>query len=108
MFLFVSLFFLIDLLELISFDELDIFDDESDENGSGCRSPGTFAFSFCFVKSSSSVDEYVGCVRGVGSGVFFLTGIDSIGDVVPLDVFIPRGVESKCGQLIELFWRPKS
>ena len=50
--------------------------------------------------------------------IFVLTGIDSIGDVVPLFVFVPIGVESKggrligveskCGQLIESFWRPKS
>ena len=29
--------------------------------------------------------------------VFFTTGIESIGDVVPLVVFVPIGVESKIG-----------
>ena len=57
-----------------------------------------------------------GSVSGIGSGNFVPTGIESIGDVVllfvprlvPLFVFVPRGVESKAGQLIEIFWRPKS
>ena len=36
---------------------------------------------------------------------FFLTGIESIGDIVLLVVFVPKGVESKGSQLIEIFWR---
>ena len=47
-------------------------------------------FPFCSGKS-------VGSVSGVGSGDFVLTGIESIGDTVPLFVFVPRGVESKGG-----------
>ena len=35
----------------MSFDELDLFDDESDNNGSGSGSSGTFTFPFCPVKS---------------------------------------------------------
>ena len=31
------------------------------------------------------------------------TGIDSIGDVVPFVMFVPRGVESKVGRVIEIF-----
>ena len=89
------------LLELLSFDELDFFDDESDDDGSGSGSPGTCAFPFCSGNSSGSFS-------GVGSGVFVLTGIDSIDDVVLLVVFVPRGAESKVVRLIELFWRPKS
>ena len=71
---------------------------------------GTCTSPFCSGKS-------VGSVNGVGSGDFVPTGIKSIGDVVllvvfvprgvPLFVFVPRGVDSKGGQLIELFWRPK-
>ena len=85
----------------MSFGELDLLDDESDDGGSGSGSTGTCAFPFCS-------GEYVGSVSGVGSGDFVPTGIESIGDVVPSFVFVPRGVESKGGQLIELFWRPKS
>ena len=40
---------------------------------------------------------------GVGSGVFVLTVIESIVDVVLLVVFVPIGVDSKGGQIIELF-----
>ena len=49
----------------------------------------------------------VGSVNGVGSGDFVLTGIDSIGDVVPLFMFAPIGIESKGGRLTGSFWRPK-
>ena len=56
-------FFLIDLLELLFFDELYVFDDESDDDGSGSGSPGTCTFPFFSGKS-------VGSVSGVGSGVF--------------------------------------
>ena len=38
---------------------------------------------------------------------FLLTGIESIGDVVLLFMFVPTGVESKGARLIELFWAPK-
>ena len=100
-------FFLINLLELISFDKLDLFDNEYDNDGSGCGSPVTCAFPFFSDESVGSVDKYVGRVKGIGSGVFVPTGIESIGDV-PLAVFAPKGVESKGGGLIESFWRPKS
>ena len=52
------------LLWFLSFYELDFFDDESEDDGSGSGSPGTCAFSFCFGNS-------VGRVSGVGSGIFF-------------------------------------
>ena len=70
----------IDLLELLSFDKLDCFDDESDDYGSEYGFPGMCNFLFCSRNS-------VGRASGVGSGNFFPTGIDSIGDVVPLVVF---------------------
>ena len=41
------------------------------------------------------------------SGVFVPTGIESIGDVVPLVMFVLIGVESKVGRLIEIFSRSK-
>ena len=99
---------MINLLELLSFYKLDFFTDESDDDRSGSGSPDTCAFPFCSGKSIGSVGKSVGGVIGIGSGVFVTTGIESIGDVVPLVVFIPRGVKSKGGQFIELFRRPKS
>ena len=78
-----------------------MFNYESGNDGSGSGSTCTCAFLFCSGKS-------VGGVSGIGSGVFVLTGIKSIGDVVPMVVFISRGVDSKGGQIIEIFWRPKS
>ena len=107
-FLFLSRFFLFDLLELVSFNELDSFDGESDDDGSGSGSAGTCAFPVCSDESIGSVGRSVGHVSGVGSGVFVLTGIKSIGDVFPLVVFVPKIVESKGSRLIEIFCRPKS
>ena len=72
------------------------FDDEPDNDGSGSGSYGTCAFTFC---SGNSVGRGI----GVGSGVFVLTGIESIGDFVLLVMFVPIGVESKVGWIIEIF-----
>ena len=91
---------------MLSFKELDLFDDKSDNDGSGSGSPGTCTFQFCSGKSVSSGGKSVGGVSGVGSGVFIPTGIESIGDVFPLFVFLPRGVESKGGRFTE-FLAPK-
>ena len=76
------------------------FDDYSDNDGSGSGSYGTCPFPFCS-------SNYVGCVSGVVSWVFVPTGIESIGDVVPLVVFVPIGVDSKIGRFIEIFSRLK-
>ena len=92
-FFFLSRLFLFDILEFVSFEELDLFDDGSDDDGSV-----TCTFTFCS-------DESIGSVSDVGSIVFIPTGIKSIGDVVPLVVFVPKGVESKGGQLIEIICR---
>ena len=70
-----------------------MFDDES--------------FPFFSDKSVGSVVKSVGRVQGVGSGVSVPTGIESIGDVAPLVVFIPKGFESRGGRLIEIFCRSK-
>ena len=59
-------------------------------------------------KSVGSVGKSVGGVSGVGSCVFVLTGLKSVGDVVLFVMFVPRGVKSKGGRIIELFCRPKS
>ena len=77
-----------------------MFDNESDDDGSGSGSPGTCTFPFFSDESVSRVGKYVGHVCGVGSGIFVLTGIESIGDVVPLVVFVLKGFESKGGRLI--------
>ena len=82
---------------MLSFDKLDFFDDDSDNDGSDSGSAGTCTFPFQFDESVSRVGESFGCVSGVGSGIFVTTGIDSIGDVVPLVVFVPKGVEYKSG-----------
>ena len=70
-----------------------MFDDEYDNDGSGSSYPGMCTFPFFS-------DNYVGRVSGVGSGVFVLTEIESIGDVVLLVVSVPKGVNSRSGRLI--------
>ena len=82
---------------MISFDESDLLDDESDDDGSDSGSAGTCAFTFFFEYTIGCVDDYVGCVCGMCSGVFVLIGIELIGVVVLLVVFILIGVESKGG-----------
>ena len=96
-------------------DESDSLNDDSGNDGSDSRSAGTCAFPFRFEESVCRVDDSVGRiddsvgrVRGVDSGVFVLIGIESIGEVIPLVVFITILVDSKGGRLIEIFWRPKS
>ena len=42
-------------MELLYFDKLDLFNDESDDDGSESGSPGTCAFPFCSGKSVVSV-----------------------------------------------------
>ena len=66
---------------MLSFDKLYLFDDESEDDGSQSGSPGMYA---CQFFSGNSVVRVI----GVGSGIFVPTGIDSIGDVVPLVVFV--------------------
>ena len=82
----------------------DLLDDESNDDGSDSGSSGTCAFKFRFDESVGSVggsvgrsDKFVGRVRGMGSGVFVLKGIESIGDVFLLVMFVPKVIESKGG-----------
>ena len=82
---------------MLSSEKSDSLDDEPENDGYDSGSAGTCAFTFRFDEYVGRVDNFVGRVRGVGSGVFLMTGIDSIGEVVPLVVFVPIGVESKCG-----------
>ena len=79
--LFLLIAFLFSLIYLIfSFNELDFFDD-SDNYECGSGYPG---------KSVVSASEFFVSVSGVGFGDFVPIGIKSLGDVVPLVVFIPR------------------
>ena len=102
-------------LQILLPDESYSLDDESDGDGSDSGSVGTCAFHFRFEESVARVDKSSGCVDesdgrvcDVGSGIFVLIGIESFGDIFPLVVFVPIGVESKGGRLIEIFWPPKS
>ena len=88
--------------------KFDLFDDESDNDGSGSGSAGTCAFPFCSDEYVGSVGKSVGRVRGVSSGIFVPTWIESIGDIIQLVLFVPKGVNSKDGWLIETFLRSKS
>ena len=64
----------------MSFNELDFFD-ESDNYGSGSGSPG----------------KSVGVAGEVSFGDFFSTGVETLGNVVSLVVFVSIGVGSKVG-----------
>ena len=96
---------------MLSVDESDLPDDESEGDGSDSGSSGTCVFPFRFEDSVGCVDDSVGRVDnsvrhiddsvgrvcGVGSGVFIPIIIESIGDIIPLVVFVPIGVDSKGG-----------
>ena len=70
-FFFLSCCFLFDSLELVSFDELYFFDDNTDNDGYGSGSPGTFAFPFSSGKSVGSAGESLDSGSVIGSGDFF-------------------------------------
>ena len=53
-------------------------------------------------------DEYFGRLSGLGSGVFVPIGVESKCGIVTFVVFIPIGVESKGSRLVETFWRSNS
>ena len=78
-----------------------LIDDESDGDGSESGYHGTYsfrAFSFHF-------RDYVGNVSGLESGICARTGVESKYDIFAFEVFIPIGLKSKVGQIIEMFWR---
>ena len=62
--------------------------DEYDYVGSDSGSAGACALYFRFEDSVGRVDDSVGRVRGMGSVFFAPIGIESIGDIVPLVIFI--------------------
>ena len=50
-------------------------------------------------------EKSVGHVSGLVSGIFVPIEVDPKCDAVDFVVFMPTGVNSKGGQLIEMFWR---
>ena len=92
------LFLILYFLHLLSLYESDLLDDDYGNDGSDSRSSDTCYFPLRF-------DKYVGCVSGLGSGVFVPAGVDFKGDVYAFVMFVPTGVESKGDRLIEIFWR---
>ena len=52
--------------------------------------------------------DSVGCVIGLGSGVFVPTGVKLKCDVFVFVVCVPIVVEYKGGRPIEMFWRSNS
>ena len=93
---------LFDFLYLLSLDQSDLLDDESDNDGYDSGSSGTY--SFCAF--SLRFDDSVGSVSCLGYGVFVPTGVKSKSDILAFCVFVPIGVDYKGGRLIEMFWRP--
>ena len=87
-----------DLLYLLSSDESDFFNDESDDDGSESGSAGTCAFPFCS-------DDSVGHFSGMGTNIFVPTGIESNCDVGTFVLSVLIGVESKGGRLIKMLLR---
>ena len=84
---------------MVSTDKSDSIDDKSGDDGSDSRSAGTFPFPFRFEDSVGHVDDSVGRIdNSVGRvpvveyGFFVTTVNESIGDVVTLVVFVPKGV----------------
>ena len=93
---------------MLLFNKSYSFDDESEDDWSDSGYAGTCNFPFRFYESVGCVGDSVGSVSGMGSSIFSLSGIESIGDVFLLVVFIPKEIWFKGGRLIEIFWRPKS
>ena len=84
---------------LLSSDESELLNNESDKLGSDSVSFGMYsfcAFSLCF-------DNYVGSVGVLGSDVFIPTGFEYKGDIFVSKVSVRTGVKSKVGQLFEMF-----
>ena len=55
----------------MSLDKSDSLDGDSDNDGYDSGSASTCSFPFCLDNSVGRVENFVGCVHGVGSGVFF-------------------------------------
>ena len=70
---------------MLSFDKLDLFDDESEDDGYGSGSPGTCVFPFCSGKYVGIAGKSVGRVHTKSSRVqMWLTHRN----ILPLKIFI--------------------
>ena len=98
MLLFLFCHLLFDFIYLLSSDESDPINDESDDDGSDSGSSGTYYFPNFLVVYGS-----VGSVNGLGSGIFAPTGVESKCLIFVFIVFVPTGVKSKSGRLVKMF-----
>ena len=86
---------------MVSFDESDLFDYESENDGSESRSS-------CMCYFILRLDNTVGHVSGLGYGVIVPTVVESKCDNFAFFVFVSIVADSKGGQLIKMFWRSSS
>ena len=56
-----------------------------------------------FLRFFCGLTIYVVSVSVVGYGTFAPAGVESKGDIFGFDIFVPIGVEYKCGKLIKIF-----
>ena len=91
---------LLDFLYFLSSDKSYSLDDESAYDGSDSGSSGTYYFPTFALR----FDDFVGCVSGLGYGIFVPTGVKSKCGILDFGLFVPKGVKSKGSQLIEMFW----
>ena len=92
-----SLFF--DFLYFLSLDKSDILYDDSEELDSDSISSGMYYF----CGFSLRFGDYVGSVSVLGSDIFAPTRVESKGNIFASGAFIPTGVKSKFGRLLEMF-----
>ena len=92
-FLFLSYRLIFDFMYLLSLDESDSLDDESDDDVSDSGSSGTYYFHALSLR----FENCVGSVSGLESVVFVPTALESKYDIFVFVVFIPIGVDSKGG-----------
>ena len=69
---------------MLSSDKSDVLNDQYGNDESGSGSAVTCPFPFLFEEPVGCVDNSIGRVCGVGSGIFVLTRIESIREVVLL------------------------
>ena len=92
-FFFLSRLLLFDFLYLLSSDESYFLGDDSNNYGSESGSSITYSFPNFPLR----FDYSVGCVNGLGSGIFVPMGVEFKWDIFLFVVFVPIGVKSKVG-----------
>ena len=93
-----------DFLYLLSSDESDSLNDESDELSSDSVSSGMYYFCDFPLR----FDDSNGSVSVLGYVAFAITRFNTKGNIFLFDVFVTTGVESKVGRLIKMSWRSNS